>query len=559
MIKGKRLTKGIASGKAYILKEKTDKIEIRENCDPEKEISRLINATAETRKELKEIRNRCLERLSEEESAIFDMHMMLLEDPILHAEIVDVIKTKKINAEAALLEVTDNYIRIFNENSDEYFKQRAADIIDVRDREIANLSKNTQDTIIEGNDVILVASELSPSRTILLSHSNIKAVVLASSSATSHSAIILKGLGIPALIGVENATSLIRNGQELIADTFNETIITDPKDEEKEEYAKISEVLEENEKISKEFIHKKTLTKDNHHISLFANISSPDEYSDGSEGIGLFRTEFLFMSRDSEPDEEEQFEAYRTVLLNNRDREVIIRTLDIGGDKKIPYLHTPNEDNPFLGYRAIRLCLDQQNLFRRQLRALIRAGSYGKLKIMFPMIATVDEFRQAKKIFSEELEKVNGNTETDIKLGVMIEVPSAVMNAEALAKEADFFSIGTNDLTQYTLAVDRNSEKLSYLYQSLDPSILKMIRMTVDAAHGNNIPVGVCGEMANDRSAIILLLGLGVDELSVAVSEIPSIRHFISLHDSNILKELSKKALECGSQKEVLELIRSTL
>lgn len=446
-------------------------------------------------------------------------------------------------------------------------KERAADIRDVSKRILAHiLGVELPNPSMINESVIIVGEDLTPSDTAQLNKEFVKGFATNIGGRTSHSAIMSRSLEIPAVVGTKDITDRVNHGDSLIIDGLSGDVIINPTDDEVQAYEqKQKNFLAEKEELAK-LVNDESVSKDGVHVELAANIGTPNDLegvkNNGAEGIGLYRTEFLYMGRDNMPSEEEQFEAYSKVLKEMDGKRVVVRTLDIGGDKELSYLNLPKEMNPFLGYRAIRLCLDQTEIFRTQLRALLRASEFGKLNIMFPMIATIKEFRDAKAILLEEKEKLVSegvNVADDIEIGIMVEIPSTAALADIFAKEVDFFSIGTNDLIQYTMAADRMSERVSYLYQPYNPAILRLVKQVIEASHKEGKWTGMCGEMAGDNTAIPLLLGLGLDEFSMSATSILKARKQIKQLDQKEMKELANKAINCATEEEVVELVNQIL
>ncbi|MCU9602374.1 phosphoenolpyruvate--protein phosphotransferase [Pallidibacillus thermolactis] len=563
-LKGIAASNGIAIAKAYHLVEPDLSFQKKKIDNPKLEADRFRKCVKQANDQLEIVRNHALKKLGEDKAAIFDAHLLILNDPEVIKPIEEKILSEKVNAEAALVETTDNFITIFESMDNEYMRERAADIRDVRKRVLAELlNVAIPNPSLINEEVIIVAEDLTPSDTAQLNRQYVKGFTTDIGGRTSHSAIMARSLEIPAVVGAKTVTKDIKHGDLLILDGLTGEVHVNPPEEVIDHYKKkqlqYKKQLEEWAKL----VDKPSISKDGVRVELVANIGTPNDVSSalehGAEGVGLFRTEFLYMGRDELPTEEEQFEAYRTVLEEMKNRPVVVRTLDIGGDKKLPYLPLPEEMNPFLGFRAIRLCLDRTDIFRTQLRALLRASVYGNLKIMFPMIATLDEFRNAKKIFLEEKEKLvkeGIKVSRTIELGIMVEIPSTAILADQFAKEVDFFSIGTNDLIQYTMAADRMNERVSYLYQPYNPSILRLIKMVIDASHKQGKWTGMCGEMAGDENAIPLLLGLGLDEFSMSATSILKARSFIKELSKADMEKLAAEALQKSTIEEVMELVQ---
>jgi phosphotransferase system enzyme I (PtsI) len=490
---------------------------------------------------------------------------MVLSDPDLIDQTHAVIDNDKVNAEFAFKQVTDTFVAMFEGMEDNaYMQERAADIKDVRKRVLArllNVTLPSPATIDE--EVIIIAEDLTPSDTAQLNKKYVKAFVTDIGGRTSHSAIMARSLEIPAIVGTKNITELVKEEDYLIVDGMEGEVIINPSEEDISSFNKKAEEFAQLKAEWDRLKDESSLTKDGKHVELAANIGTPKDLegvnNNGGEAIGLYRTEFLYMDSAELPSEDEQFDAYKKVLEGMGDKPVVVRTMDIGGDKELPYLELPEEMNPFLGYRAIRVSLDQDSVFRTQLRALLRASVHGTLRIMFPMIATLPEFRAAKAILEEEKAKLieEGTEVSDsIEVGIMIEIPAAAVLADQFAKEVDFFSIGTNDLIQYTMAADRMNERVSYLYQPYNPSILRLIKGVIDAAHSEGKWAGMCGEMAGDQIAVPLLVGLGLDEFSMSATSILKTRSLLRKLDTAEMKELADKALtECTTSEEVMALV----
>ncbi len=564
MIKGIAASSGIVIAKAY--KFEALKMEIvKKEANAEEELVKLNQAVAQTIQDIELIKERAIGKLHEEELAIFDAHLMVAQDPELISSVENAIKAENVNAEYAIEQVANMFIGIFESMEDEYMRARAADIKDVTTRLKANvlgLVIPNLGTINE--EVIVVAEDLTPSDTAQLNKEFTKGFVTAIGGRTSHSAIMARSLEIPAVVGCSEVLEKVNHGDTLILDAIDGVVLINPDANTTLEYeAKAKAYLEKKEAL-KVLKDAASITTDGHHVELAGNIGTPKDVigvlDNGGEGVGLYRSEFLYMDANELPSEEEQFEAYKTVLESMNGKRVVVRTLDIGGDKELPYLKFPKEMNPFLGYRAIRLCLDRTDIFRTQLRALIRSSAFGKLAIMFPMIATVDEFRKAKELFLEEKEnliKEGVAVSEEIEVGMMVEIPAAAILADQFAKEADFVSIGTNDLIQYSMAADRMSENVAYLYQPYNPSLLRLIKHTIDGAHSQGKWAGMCGEMAGEPYAIPLLLGLGLDEFSMSASSILQARKIVTTLSYAEMKEMAEKALQCSTSEEVLDLIKS--
>ena len=566
MLKGIAASDGIAAAKAYMLVQPDLSFSETSIDDPEAEIKRLDDAVEASKSELELIKQKATENLGEEEAQVFEAHLTILADPELLGQIKDKIKNDKVNAEAALKSVTDMFIEMFEAMTDNaYMQERAGDIRDVTKRIMSHLLGVTlPNPALIQEEVVIVAHDLTPSDTAQLDRNYVKGFITDIGGRTSHSAIMSRTLEIPAVVGSGSATTDIQEGEMVIIDGINGDALVDPTDAELADYKqKAAEFAAQKEEWAR-LKDAKSVSADGKEVLLGANIGTPDDVlganDNGAEAVGLFRSEFLYMNSNELPTEDEQYEAYKAALEGMSGKQVVVRTMDIGGDKELPYLPLPEEQNPFLGYRAIRICLNRQDIFRTQLRALLRASKYGRLAIMFPMIATVQEFKDAKAIFEEEKANLVASgveVSDDIQVGMMMEIPAAAMIADKLAKYADFFSIGTNDLIQYSMAADRGNERVSYLYQPYNPSILRLIKNIIDASHKEGKWTGMCGEMAGDQIAVPLLLGLGLDEFSMSATSILKPRSLIKKLDSKEMKELADKAVsDCETVDEVVSLVK---
>ncbi|SER00543.1 phosphoenolpyruvate--protein phosphotransferase [Granulicatella balaenopterae] len=568
-LKGIAASDGIAIAKVYTLTEPDlsfTKVAVE---DTDAEVTRLDNALEVSTKEVELIRETALNNLGAEEAQVFDAHLMVLSDPELIGQIKEAITSQKVNAEAALKEVTDMFINIFASMEDNpYMQERAADIRDVAERILANLlgvKVPSPATIKE--EVIVVAKDLTPSDTAQLNRKYVKAFVTDIGGRTSHSAIMARSLEIPAIVGTKEVTELAKDGDIIIIDGLEGKVFLNPSEELITTYQQKAADFAAQQAEWEKLKDAETFSKDGKQVELAANIGTPKDLegviNNGAEGIGLYRTEFLYMDSAEMPTEEDQFNAYKAVIEGMNGKPVVVRTMDIGGDKELPYLPLPHEMNPFLGYRAIRISLNEPAMFRTQLRALLRASVYGPLRIMFPMIATLNDFRGAKAILEEEKAKLiaEGVEVSDsIQVGIMIEIPAAAVLAHQFAKEVDFFSIGTNDLIQYTMAADRMNEQVSYLYQPYNPSILTLIKHVIDSAHKEGKWAGMCGEMAGDQTAVPLLLGLGLDEFSMSASSVLKTRSLISKLNISDMQKLAEKAInECATVEEVEALVEEAV
>jgi phosphotransferase system enzyme I (PtsI) len=536
------------------------------------QIQQFEEALIKTRREIIELQKRIGHEMGQEEAQIFDAHLLVLEDRMLIEEVISRLKKEQLNVAFIFQEVLKKYVEVFSKIEDEYLKERISDINDVGKRILRHLLGKTRSALSDLKDrVIVVAHDLSPSDTAAMHKQNVCGFVTDIGGKTSHTAIMAKSLEIPAVVGLEDATLKIKAEDILIVDGNTGTVIVNPDEETLTNYRQ--EELKFRG-VTERFSSAKDLpavTSDGKSIIINANIEFPDEVPSvrmhGAEGIGLYRTEFFYMNRKDLPTEEEHYEAYKFVAEEMKPYPVIIRTLDLGGDKFLSQFEIPHEMKPFLGWRAIRFCLARPDIFKLQLRAILRASVHGKLKLMFPMISGIEELKQAKLILQEakaELTREGRPFDSSIKVGAMIEVPSAAMTADILAKEADFFSIGTNDLIQYSLAVDRTNEKVAYLYEPSHPAVLRLIKNIIDAAHAAHIDVGMCGEMAGEPYLALILLGLGLDEFSMPPQMIPEIKYIIrsiSLSESheiahNAMQLLTSKEVEDYSQAKLFEILK---
>ncbi len=565
MIKGIAASSGIAIAKAYKLVMPDLTVTKRTIEDVEGEIARYEAAMDKTAKELASIKEAASKNLSEEEAAVFDAHALVLSDPEMKSQVEDKIKNEKINADAALEEVSNMFIGMFESMGDEYFRERAADIKDVSRRLLAALlNKPLPNPALIDEEVVIIADDLTPSDTAQLNKNLVRGFATNIGGRTSHSAIMARSLEIPAVVACKTITEEVKDGDMIVLDGSEGVVIINPTDDEVATYqTKRDEFIAYREELKK-LKDEKTVTTDGHHVELVANIGSPKDIEgvieNGAEGVGLYRTEFLYMESADLPTEDEQYEAYKAVLEGVNGNPVVVRTLDIGGDKEIAAIDLPKEMNPFLGVRAIRLCFQREDIFRTQLRALLRASVHGDLRIMFPMIATLDEFRKAKELLLEEKAKLieeGIEVSETIQVGIMIEIPAAAVLADQFAKEVDFFSIGTNDLIQYTFAADRMSSSISYLYQPFNPSILRLVKNVIDAAHKEGKWTGMCGEMAGEPLAAPLLIGLGLDEFSMSATSVLGQRKLIRDLSKEEMNKLAAEALNKGTMEEVVELVKS--
>lgn len=562
-IRGIAASDGVAIAKAYLLVEPDLSFDNGTVTDTEAEVAKFNGALNTSKVELTKIRNNAEQQLGADKAAIFDAHLLVLEDPELIQPIEKKIKNENVNAAQALTDVSNQFITIFESMDNEYMAERAADIRDVSKRVLAHiLGVDLPNPSIIDESVVIIGNDLTPSDTAQLNKQYVQGFVTNIGGRTSHSAIMSRSLEIPAVVGTKTITEEVEAGDIIIVDGMTGDVIVNPSDEVVAQYQEKRDNFFKDKQELQKLRDAESVTEDGHHVELAANIGTPNDLpgvvENGAEGIGLYRTEFLYMGRDQMPTEDEQFEAYKAVLEAMKGKRVVVRTLDIGGDKELPYLDLPEEMNPFLGYRAIRLCLAQPEIFRPQLRALLRASVYGKLNIMFPMVATIQEFRDAKALLEEERQNLKNEgveVSDDIEVGIMVEIPSTAALADVFAKEVDFFSIGTNDLIQYTMAADRMSERVSYLYQPYNPAILRLVQRVIEASHAEGKWTGMCGEMAGDQTAIPLLLGLGLDEFSMSATSILKARRLIRNLSEAQMKDLAAKAVNCATSEEVVALV----
>ena len=569
MISGIPASPGIVFGKALVLKEEKIVLDTQKITDDQidAEVVRFYEGRSASVEQLNSIRERALASLGEEKAAIFEGHLMILEDEELEEEILDYLRSNKVTAGVAASKIIDQQVTMLSEIDDEYLKERAGDIRDIGNRLIKNiLGMHIVDLGDIQEESILVAYDLTPSETAQLNLEKVLGFVTDIGGRTSHTSIMARSLELPAIVGTNNVTELVNTGDYLILDAVNNQVYVNPTqvqiDELKELEAKIVEEKEELAKLK----DLPAITLDGHKVEVVANIGTIRDCEgadrNGAEGVGLYRTEFLFMDRDQLPTEEEQFIAYKEVAEAMSGRLVVLRTMDIGGDKDLPYLDLPKEMNPFLGWRAIRIALDRREILHAQLRAVLRASAFGKLAVMFPMIISVEEIRELKSVIETlkaELRTEGKAFDENIQIGVMVETPSAAVNAKFLAKEVDFFSIGTNDLTQYTLAVDRGNELISHLYNPMQPSVLGLIKQVIDASHAEGKWTGMCGELAGDERATLLLLGMGLDEFSMSAISVPCIKKLIRNVNFQDAKKLADAALQKPTASEIEQLIEEFL
>lgn len=566
-LSGIAASNGIALAKAFRLETPDLTVEKTTIEDAGQEVQRFQSALSKASAELEMIKERTAAQISDKEAAIFGAHLLVLNDPELVGPITDKIKSDKVNAEFALKETADMFIAMFESMDSEYMKERAADIRDVAKRVTAHLlGVSIQSPSLIAEEVIILAEDLTPSDTVQLNPEFVKGFVTDIGGRTSHSAILARTLEIPAVVGAKKVMETIENGTFMIVDGLEGEVLIDPDAATIEQYEQKKASFDRQKAEWAKLKNEATVTKDGQPVELGANIGTPKDATgavdNGAEAIGLYRTEFLYMGRDTFPTEDEQADAYTAVLKAMDGKPTVVRTLDIGGDKELSYLDLPKELNPFLGLRAIRLCLEMPDMFRTQLRALLRASVHGNLKIMFPMIATLEEFRAAKAMVLEEKEKLSADgipVSDSIEIGIMVEIPSTAVMADTFAKEVDFFSIGTNDLIQYTLAADRMNENVSYLYQPYNPAILRLVKMVIDASHKEGKWTGMCGEMAGDEIAIPILLGLGLDEFSMSASSILKAREQISNLSKAEMATHTERILSLATAEEVEAYVKDIM
>ena len=568
-VKGIAASDGIGIAKAYTLIEPDLSFEKKTIDDPATEYQRIEAAFDQSISELATIKQNAKSRLSDEELEVFDAHIAILSDPEMKSQIKDEIESQHVSAEEAMTDVTTNFANVLAAMTDnKYMQERAADVKDVAKRALSHLlGKQLPDIASISEPVVIIAKEITPSDTSQMDAKFVKGLATDLGGRTSHAAIMARTLRIPAVVGAEDVTSTIKNGDMVIVDGLHGDIIIDPSQAQIDEYQAKADSFEKERAEWAKLVDAPSVSKDGQHFEIAANIGTPDDVADalkqGADGVGLFRSEFLYMSSDHLPTEDEQFAAYKKAVVGMQGKPVVVRTLDIGGDKPLNYLPLPEEMNPFLGYRAIRICLHRPDIFKTQLRALIRASEFGPVEIMFPMIATLAELRQAKAIYQEckdELQKDHPGLGDNVKIGMMIEVPLAALYADQLAKEVDFFSIGTNDLIQYCFAADRGNDAVSYLYQPLNPAFLRLIKHVIDAAHANNTKAAMCGEMAGDQLAMPLLLGMGLDEYSMSASSILRTRSMMKDLDTKECAKWANDAINlCYTADEVEKMVKTRL
>ncbi|WP_215112965.1 phosphoenolpyruvate--protein phosphotransferase [Exiguobacterium sp. s63] len=561
-IKGIGASAGIAVAKAFVMETPSFDIPSHKIEDVAAEKARFQDAIAQSKTELEQIREHTLRELGPDKAEIFSAHLLIVEDPEIVSQVNDKIESENMNAAKALDEVAQTMIMIFESMDNEYMRERAADVRDVTKRVMAHILGVTFVTPASiSEEVIIIAEDLTPSDTAQLNRKYVKGFATNIGGRTSHSAIMSRSLEIPAVVGTKVALEEIKNGDLVIIDGTEGDVFVNPSEELVKEYEGKRADFEAYKEELKQLVNEESVTADGHKVKLAANIGTPNDLDgvlkNGSDAIGLYRTEFLYMDSETFPTEEEQYTAYKTVLEGMEGKQVVIRTLDIGGDKELSYLDLPKEMNPFLGYRAIRLCLEETDLFRTQLRALLRASAHGNLAIMFPMIATLEEFRAAKALLLEEEAKLKeeGIEVGQYETGMMVEIPSTAVMAKQFAKEVDFFSVGTNDLIQYTMAADRMNEKVSYLYQPFNPAILNLLHNVITEAHKAGKWVGMCGEMAGEELAIPILLGLGLDEFSMSASSVLRARSLVKRLTKTETEAIVNEVLNMDTAEDVVNFL----
>ena len=568
-INGIAASDGVGIAPAYLLTKPNLSFEKYHISDPDSEKARLHRAFEKIIQKLKETKKKLVNKLNAEDLAIFDTHIAILNDPEMIKQIENRITNQRLNAESAFAEVITKMIKTLQAmTGNEYMQERASDFQNIQDQVLAELEGKKLPNLRElDHPVIVVAHSIGPADTSQMDGRFVKGIITDLGGRTSHAAIMARSLQIPAIVGCNDITKKVQNGQRVIVDGFEGSAIVEPSTNDVKQYQKIDDKFMNVRQQWKKMINQPSVTADGQRYKISANIGSSVDVSsaieNGADGVGLFRTEFLYMKSDHLPTEEEQFNAYRRAVEQLNGKRLVVRTLDIGGDKPLQFMPLPKEMNPFLGYRAIRIALDRPEMFRTQLRALLRASEFGKINIMFPMITTLEELRAAKKIYYEEQQKLavdHPRIGRDIHLGIMIEVPLAALNADRLAAEVDFFSIGTNDLIQYCFAADRGNDSVSYLYQPLNPTFLKLIKHIIDAGHAHDTTVAMCGEMAGDRYALPLLIGMGLDVYSMSASSILRTRSMMKQLDSKKCQELYQQAVTtCDSMTGVKQLVQNWL
>jgi phosphotransferase system enzyme I (PtsI) len=567
MYKGTGASPGVALGKALVIEHSELNIEKKNIENVETEVEKLQAAVEESKKELEQVKERAKVELGEHEAEIFEAHLLVLQDPELIDQTIAKIRDEKVNADFALNEVKEMFVSIFESMDNEYMRERAADIKDVTNRVLRHiLGIKVVDLSALSEEVILIAHDLTPSDTATMNKKMVLGFLTNIGGRTSHTAIMARTLEIAAVVGLSDVTENVKDGDFIVFNGETGQVIVNPDEKVINEYRYLKAKFDEEKEALKQLIGKTSITLDGRHVELAGNIGSPNDLEglikNDAEGVGLYRTEFLYMDKEDDfPSEEEQYEAYKAVLEGMNGKPIVIRTLDIGGDKELKYFKMDEEMNPFLGYRAIRLCLDRTDIFKTQLRALYRASVHGKLRIMFPMISSLEELLKSKEIIKEVLAEMDAEGmeySKDVEVGMMIEIPSAAVISDILAKHVDFFSIGTNDLIQYTCAVDRMNQKISYLYNQFNPAVLRLIKMVIDNAHKEGKWVGMCGEAAGDQRMIPILLGMGLDEFSMSPISILPARKFITSVKYEDMKKFANEVLTMGTAEEIKAYVDKT-
>jgi phosphotransferase system enzyme I (PtsI) len=566
-MKGIGVSPGIVIGEVLLKEEKQIIIEKKDIISYKEEIQRFKMAIENSKSEINGIYDSVLKSIGESEASIFEAHLMILEDPEMLEQVEKKIEDNKVNAEWALKEISEMFISIFEDMDNEYMKERAADIKDVTSRLMKKLMNIEEVNFSKlASEVIIVARDLTPSDTSQIDRNKVLGFITEIGGRTSHSAIMARTLEIPAIVAVKDITTKVKNGDLIVFDGEEGLIYINPEEQIVRLYEHKKAEYNKAQKELNLLVGKESITTDGITVELAANIGTPKDLesviNNDGEGIGLFRSEFLYMDRKTAPSEEEQYIAYKEVAEKMKNKPVVIRTLDVGGDKELEYLNLPKEMNPFLGYRAIRVCLDKVDIFKTQLRAILRASAYGNIKIMFPMISSIEELRAAKAILQQvrnELNKENIAFNENLEVGIMIEIPAAAIISDLLAKEVDFFSIGTNDLIQYTTAVDRMNEKVSHLYNPFHPALLRLVKMVIDNAHKENKWVGMCGEVAGDPKLIPILLGMGLDEFSMSPISILKAREIIRNISKGRMRDLAEQVINLPTAEEVEKFIEENI
>ena len=567
MYKGTGASPGIALGKALVIEHSELVIEKKSIDNIEEEVQKLQNAVKVSKEELTKVKEKALLELGEHEAQIFEAHLLVLEDPELIDSAISKIRDEKVNADYALNEIKEMFVAMFESMDNEYMRERAADIKDVTNRVLRHiLGIKVVDLAGLDEEVVLIAHDLTPSDTATMNKSMVLGFLTNIGGRTSHTAIMARTLEIAAVVGLNDIVEKVKDGDYIVFNGDTGEVIVNPDEETIAKYTSLKAEFEEYRKSLELLKGKASITTDGRHVELAGNIGRPNDVDglikNDAEGVGLYRTEFLYMDKeDAFPTEEEQYEAYKAVLEGMDNKPIVIRTLDIGGDKELPYFEMEPEMNPFLGYRAIRLCLDRKDIFKTQLRALYRASVHGKLRIMFPMISSLEELLDAKEVIKEVLKELDMEGiaySKDVEVGMMIEIPSAAVISDVLAKHVDFFSIGTNDLIQYTCAVDRMNQKISHLYNQFNPAVLRLIKMVIDNAHKEGKWVGMCGESAGDQRMIPILLGFGLDEFSMSPISILPARKLITSLSYADMQKFADEILSMGTEKEIKEYVDKT-